>query len=307
VTADRAHPSGEFVLAIDFGGTKIALGTASPGGRMLETDRLETHAAGGAEQALGRALERAAEIVAATPGRCAAVAAVSPGVVRADGVMLAPNVPGWGELALPARLREALGVELTAVGNDVKAAALAELRWGSLRGADPGLLLNLGTGVAIGVVAGGEVLAGAHGAAGEVGYSLLGWDGAGAAVGRAPLEELAGGRALGERAGRVIGTAVSAADAFRHDDPAVRALVDEAMDALALMLANVAIAIDPARIAVGGGLMRSADVVLPALAARLEHAVPFPPEVVAARFTEDGALRGAMALAVDTYDTRSRP
>ena len=79
------------------------------------------------------------------------------------------------------------------------------------------------------------------------------------------------------------------------------------MDALALMLANVAIAIDPARIAVGGGLMRSADVVLPALATRLELAVPFPPELVAASFTEDGALRGAIALAVDTYDTRSRP
>jgi glucokinase len=303
----RPHTGAEFVLAIDFGGTKIALCTATPEGDVIESDRLETHAGLGAEQALRRTLERAAELADVTPGRCAAVSAVSPGIVRADGVLLAPNVPGWGELALPARLGEALSVELTTVGNDVKAAALAEARWGSLSGADPGLLLNLGTGVAIGVVAGGEVLVGAHGAAGEIGYSLIGVDGAGAGDGRAPLEELAGGRAIGERAGRVAATSLSAAEAFRHHDLAVRALVDEAIDVLALTLANVAIAIDPARIAVGGGLMRSADVVLPALASRLEGAVPFPPELVAARFIEDGALRGAIALAVDTYDTRRRP
>ena len=35
-----------------------------------------------------------------------AVSAVSPGIVYEDRVALAPNVPGWQELQLPALLRE---------------------------------------------------------------------------------------------------------------------------------------------------------------------------------------------------------
>jgi glucokinase len=57
--------------------------------------------------------------------------------------------------------------------------------------------------------------------------------------------------------------------------------------------------IDPARIAVGGGLMGSAERVLAALRRRVDQAAPFPPEVVAAHFTHDAALRGAIGLALD--------
>jgi glucokinase len=70
-------------------------------------------------------------------------------------------------------------------------------------------------------------------------------------------------------------------------------------------VANLAIALDPERVAVGGGLMAHAETILPALRERLATAVPFPPEVVAARFIQDGALRGAAALAIDAVGERS--
>ena len=54
----------------------------------------------------------------------------------------------------------------------MKAAAAAELRWGALAGCDPGIYLNLGTGLAAAIVAGGTVISGAHGASGEIGYNL---------------------------------------------------------------------------------------------------------------------------------------
>jgi len=44
--------------------------------------------------------------------------------------------------------------------------------------------------------------------------------------------------------------------------------------------------------------MSSGDVILPALAFRLEYAVPFPPEIVPARFLNDASLHGAIALAL---------
>jgi glucokinase len=299
-TAAHGH---DFVLGIDFGGTKIALATAALDGRLLESDRLDTEAANGAVQAVDRAVERARQLVSDTTrngGRCVAVSAVSPGIVYEDHVVLAPNVPGWEELRLPGLLRERFGLARVAVGTDVKAAAVAELRWGSLRGADPAILLILGTGLAAAVVVGGKVLHGANGAAGEIGYSLRSaGELQGVADGRAPLEEFAGGRAIGERASRLLGTTVTAADVFEHPDPRAGDLLEDALDAVAVEVANMAILIDPARIAVGGGLMSRSDVVLEAIERRLRAGVPFAPELVPAEFIQDGPLRGAIALALD--------
>lgn len=300
-TPERPSPDRDFVLGIDFGGTKMAIATAGLDGEPLESVLLETQAARGATQAVERALDRASDLVALTQrarsGRCLAVGAVSPGIVYADRVLLAPNVPGWEELGLPRLLVEGLGHARTEVATDVKAAALAELRWGSLRDADPAILVVLGTGLAAAIVIGGEVLQGANGAAGEIGYSSLR---ATNGDGRAPLEEIAGGRAIGERGSRLLGGTLTAADVFAHEDPAARALVEEALAELAVHVANMAIVVDPARIAVGGGLMSHRQHVLAALEQRLRSTVPFPPELVPARFIHDGSLRGAIALALDT-------
>jgi predicted NBD/HSP70 family sugar kinase len=293
-----------FVLGLDFGGTKIDVGAAALDGRLLASDRIDTDASRGAEQAVERAVRLARELAertaAATDGVCVGVGAVSPGIVREERVLLAPNVPGWGELALPAVLGEQLEVESVTVGNDVNAAALAEARWGALRGADPGLLVSLGTGIAAGIVIGGKVFTGAHGAAGEIGYSLRHpADDIGFARGHAPLEEFVGGRAIGDRAGQVVGERLSAADAFRRQD-LPSGFIEETLAELSMHIANMAIVLDPARIAVGGGLMAHGEVILRALRRRLEVAVPFPPTVEPATFLHDGGLHGAVALALDS-------
>ena len=296
-----AGSGADFVLGIDFGGTKVALAAAAAvGGEILATTRLPTNAADGAAQALERSLDAARALIDTTAGQCVAVGAVSPGIVQPDRILLAPNVPGWDALALPDALRDGLAVANVAVGNDVKAATLAEARWGSLRGADPGLLVTLGTGVAAGIVVGGQVLAGANGAAGEIGYALRGpQDTTGAADGRAPLEEFVGGRAIGERGSSLLGRPMSAADVFASGDPAARALIEETLAELATHVTNLVIALDPARVAVGGGLMSHGDLVLDALQHRLRFAVPFPPELVPAAFVQDGSLRGALALGLE--------
>ncbi len=293
----------DFVVAIDFGGTKIAVAIADLMGELLEQSRIETDASGGALQAIERALVSARSLMARgaelTGGRCLAAGVVSPGIILPDRVLLAPNVPGWEQLALRDAVRDGLEIAQVAVGTDVKAAAAAEIRWGSLQGVDPAVFLSLGTGVAAALVIGGQVLTGAHGASGEIGYNLRGVaDEKGVADGQAPLEEAIGGRAIGERGSQLLGGNLSAAEIFASPDVRARALVDEVLAELAVHVANLAILIDPARIAIGGGLMGSGERILGALATRLRFAVPFPPEVMVARFVHDGALRGAVALAL---------
>ena len=295
----------DFVLAIDFGGTKIAIATAGTAGDMLKQTRLDTHASQGAQQLLERTTLAARNLIERTAaevgGRCVAAGVSTPGVVHDDGVLLSPNIPGWEHVSLRETIRAALDIP-TVVANDVKAAAMAEALWGALKGADPAVFLSLGTGIASALLIGGRVVTGAHGASGEIGYNLRSvLDTSGAAQARAPLEEAVGGRFIGERASLLLGEPLSAADVFARTDIRARFLVDEALAELATHVANLAILIDPARVAVGGGLMRSGDVILHALAFRLGYAVPFPPEIVPARFLNDASLYGAIALALQDF------
>jgi glucokinase len=293
----------DFVVAIDFGGTKIAVATADTTGSILKQARLDTHASQGAQQVLERTLVTAHELiertVAEAGGQCVAVGVVTPGIVHDNGVLLSPNIPGWEQVSLRETMRAGLHIPTVVAENDVKAAAMAEVLWGALKGADPAVYLSLGTGIAAAIVIGGRVVTGAHGASGEIGYNLRSvLDTSGAAQGRAPLEEAISGRFIGERASLLLGEPLSTADVFAHSDIRARFLVDEMLAELATHVANLAILIDPARIAVGGGLMSSGDVILRALAFRLGYAVPFPPEIVPARFLNDASLHGAIALAL---------
>lgn len=291
----------EYVLAVDFGGSKAGLAIVDASGTVLAGDRLPIHAERGAEQAVARTIEVARTLIADI-GEAALLGSgvASPGIVLRDRVLLAPNVPGWSRLHLQELFENALGVPATCA-TDVKAAALAEARWGHLHGVQTGMHVNLGTGLALAVVVDGSVLTGAHGAAGEFGYNLrLADDHAAPHDDRAPLEERVGGGAIGTR-GRAVGGTGDAASVFAlaRTDSSARAFLDDALEELAVHIANAATLIDPARITVGGGMVGSADVVLPALKAVVDRAVPFPPELVTARFAQDGPLVGAAALAWD--------
>ncbi len=293
----------DFIAAIDFGGTKIAIATADTMGNLLRQARIDTLASQGAQQLLERTIATTQALIERTSaevaGQCIAVGVSTPGVVHDDGILLSPNIPGWESVPLRKTIRAGLHIPNVVVENDVKAAAMAEFLWGALKGADPAVFLSLGTGIASALVIGGRVVTGAHGASGEIGYNLRSvLDTSGAAQGRSPLEEAVGGRFIGERGSLLLREPLSAADMFAHTDLRARLLVDEALTELATHVANLAILIDPARIAVGGGLMRSGDVILQALALRLGYAVPFPPELVPAKFLQDASLYGAIALAL---------
>ena len=120
---------------------------------------------------------------------------------------------------------------------------------------------------------------------------------------RTMLEDRVSGQGIGARASRQPGRAgrLTAADVFAGGpgDAELSVLITEFADELAYHLVNLAIAIDPVRIAVGGGLVRSWDQIGPRLDRALSSGPPFAPELVLAHFPYDAPLLGAVALAVD--------
>jgi len=257
---------------------------------------------------LGRALDAARTLLAdvAADRPLAGIGAATFGIPYDDRVDLAPAIPGWDEIAFGMKLRAAFPGVALAMATDVKAAAAAENRWGVLAGYDPGIYLNLGTGLAAAIVAGGTVILGAHGAAGEIGYNLRSvedvWS---RADDRVTLEDLVSGRGLLAVAEGTFGRRIDAAALFTlaETDDAAERLVDAFIAELCQHVVNLAIAIDPQRIAVGGGMVRAWRRLGPALRGALDAAVPFPPDLVLSQFPYDAPLIGALALGVTAART----
>jgi glucokinase len=294
------------VLGLDFGGTKIAMMVCEPNGKRLASSTVAAVGELGARASFDRGIQAAWALLAdAAAGRDLAAVGVSTfGIPFDDRVELAPAISGWDKLAFGHELRAAFPGARVAMATDAKAAAQAEVRWGALAGFDPAIYLNLGTGLSAAIVTGGRVLAGMNGAAGEIGYNLRGAEDVGVPLAaRVPLEDMISGQALARRAAshHAHGQPVPAGEVFEagRDDVDLDRLVTDFVNELAFHVVNLAICVNPARIAVGGGMVRSWDRLRPGLEHALGAGVPFPPELVAARFPLDAPLIGAVALAVD--------
>jgi glucokinase len=294
------------LVAIDVGGTKTQIASYDTGTATLRRTRLDTHAHGlsgtAALQRLIAAARDCARLDGTTPPL--AIAAVFPGVVSEQRLLMAPNTPGWEGMDMYRELSDAFATRAITLDNDVKAGALAEHAWGGLHGADHALYLNIGTGLAAAAIIHGEVFRGFNGASLEIGYQLTpfldalpstqwrGWR-----DGVAPMESLFSGAALDALAQQALGPGKCAKDLFDSTQPHLQQELQRRIHALAAQLVNLAIAFDVERIAIGGGVNRQYPVLEPTLGQLLQRLVPFPPTLVSARFADDAPLWGALELA----------
>lgn len=270
-------------VGIDLGGTKI-YGVRLEGDDVAAEEKVKTPRSGGPLAVV----DAIGEVVARLDGPGEAVGVGAPGVVAHGVVKTAPNLPGWIEpFDLRAALSEALDGAPVTVDNDVNVGTLAELRAGAGRGSDELLAVFVGTGVGGGLVLGGEVRRGPTGLAGEIGHTVVhpggrtcGCGGQGhleAYAGRAGMEKRArelehDGRdtvlvELAKAKRMTSGVWAKALDA--HDDLAIE-LLDEAVEALGVGIANAVTLLDLRLVVIGGGL---ADRLGPSFVGRIEQAV----------------------------------
>jgi glucokinase len=282
-------------LAIDFGGSKVAIALFESTGDISSRHRIDIDTDDDASSILASTAEACRKMLGDRVD--VVIGAVSPGVVLDDRILLAPNVSGWRDVWLKRSLTAALDGRAVAVGNDVKAAAAAEVEWGALRGIDPGVYVNLGTGIAAALVIGAKVVTGANGAAGEIGYNAS----------TRPdelLEEIVGARSIVRRAQATGLRCSSPGDVFAavSSSPEVKSLIDDLVYELVAQLRPIVHLVDPKRIVFGGGLTGSASVFLPMLQTSLSVATGPTPELMIAGFGVESSLHGARLLGLATVE-----
>ncbi|CAH0221598.1 MULTISPECIES: ROK family protein [unclassified Microbacterium] len=304
---ERGIGPGAPVLAFDVGGTDIksalfdADGTAL-GLRRTPTPPLGADPAGAVIEELARLSD---ELRAQHPHVVPEAGGfVVPGIVDADAglVVFASNL-GWRDAPLRALAAERLQLPI-ALDHDVRSASWAEHELGGARAHDDVVVLIIGTGIAGAVLIGGQPYT-AGGYAGEIGHAPIadvpprGNAMLCACGAYGCLETVASAGAIARRYAAETGTAPDGARAViaraLAGDPVAARIWDDALDALALALAQLASILAPEAIVIGGGLSRAGDVLFDELRTRLAARLSFHrlPQLVPAQLGGDAGLLGA--------------
>jgi len=169
----------DWVVGVDLGATKTALGLIDPQDRIVAYRRIPTNADDGPQAVVERIAQSVAELEREIPGgrRIAAVGVCSPGPIDHQAGMIVdpPNIPGLHNAPLRQMLAERLNLApcRTSLEHDAKAAALGEFHYGAGRGERSMVYIVVGTGVGAAIIIDGQLYRGSHNSAGEVGHITL--------------------------------------------------------------------------------------------------------------------------------------
>lgn len=270
----------KYCFGIDVGGTTVKLGLFDTEGTVLDKWEIKTRSENGgvnvlpdiAEAVKGKMEEKGietADVVGAGIG--------VPGPVTNDGYINKAVNLGWNErFNVEEKLSSLLGLPVKA-GNDANVAALGEMWKGGGAGAENVVFVTLGTGVGGGIIIGGKIVTGSHGAGGEIGHIHVEdneTDSCGCGN-HGCLEQYASATGVvriankllketeedtvlrnGEVSAKTVFDAVKAGDAF-----AIK-VAEQFGKYLGTALANISAIVDPEVFVIGGGVSKAGDVLL---------------------------------------------
>jgi glucokinase len=313
-----------FVLGVDVGGTKIAVGAVRGA---AAHNRVEHPTELSSTSALLDGLEATVREVISTAGSPEAIGVGVPSQIEysTGRVETSVNIPLTG-VSLRSELGRRFGVPVF-VDNDANCAALAEAQ---LVPCDNVVMLTLGTGVGGGVIVGGRIFRGAHGLGAELGHFSVNADGP-HCPGNCPnsgcLEAYCSGQALerdatelaedkpGSRLSHAIGDdgKVSGRElvtAAEEGDPDALLIFDRFGRMLGVGIAGYVNVFQPELLVIGGGLSRASHLyfqrALQEAAARALPALWRRVKVSLARGGADAGVIGAGVLAAQEIQNGHR-
>jgi len=177
------------------------------------------------------------------------------------------------------------------VDNDLKQAALGEAWFGLGKNCSNLVVLAIGTGIAASTVVNGEVTRGANARQGELGWMVPGPSFLGRKYhGFGPLETEASGPGILNRAKEIIKkmeaevdinelTSESVFIAAKQGEEWAKRCIDETLDYLAILIANIMAFYDPDLIILSGGVSRSSEMIIPEIHKRIDGCVLTIPNI----------------------------
>ena len=288
-------------VTIDVGGTKTLVAAFRDGeDRPYRREQFPTDANRGPGRFLDELIRTCEGILEGEPVRCWGLCTAG-AVDSANGVLLQSQNMGWMNVDLYGPLGCRFG-KAGIVENDCNASAYGE--W-SVRGdMDPLVYVTVSTGIGMGLVANGELIRGAHHAAGEVGHTIIVPDGPRCACGRRGcLQAVAGGNGLAEQIKERTGEEIAVEEIIRRADRGESPFVETVSSAAGVLgraLGNIIDTLDPAILVIGGSLGKNVCYCKQVVASIQENYYRLPgkgPKVERSRVEPNAGIVGTLLLA----------
>ncbi|WP_216830083.1 ROK family glucokinase [Alkalihalobacterium elongatum] len=163
----------KWFVGVDLGGTTIKLAFIDPYGDIVYKGEVPTNTTNGGGEIttdIAKWIDQSLEHLGQTKDQLHSIGMGAPGFINMETgyIYHAVNI-GWKDFHLKDRLEMDTGLPVI-VDNDANIAALGEMWRGAGDGAKNLLCVTLGTGVGGGIIANGNILHGVNGMAGEIGH-----------------------------------------------------------------------------------------------------------------------------------------
>lgn len=307
-------------IGIDLGGTTVKLGLFCEDGTLIEKWEIPTRTEENGKYILSDIADSIREKLetAGISGEEVLGAGLGvPGPVLPGGYVEALVNLGLRDINPQKELYELLGVPVYC-GNDANVAALGEFWQGGGSGYGSIVAVTLGTGVGSGIILNGEILTGSNGMGGELGHMPVNRDEAELCNcgGRGCVEMYASATGLVRLAKRHLAvseelsvlrvsgkfTAKDVLDAAKAGDELAEAVVDEAMNYLAVGLTMMTYSVDPEVYVIGGGVSKAGEYLLDKLRAHYDRYINLSTKrakICLATLGNDAGIYGAAKLVLN--------
>ena len=282
----------KYAFGVDIGGTTCKIGFFETAGVLLDKWEILTNTANAGATILSdvaRAIEDKLVASSVEKEDVQGIGVGVPGAVTEYSTVHGCENLGWETVEVARDLGQLTGLPVKAE-NDANMAVLGEMWKGGAAGSKNVLLATLGTGVGAGIISDGRIVTGFAGGAGEIGHMVVDYNETEqCSCGKyGCLEQYASATGIVRLAKRraaklrrvrcahgteVVGamygaedmsalTAKDIFDAAKTGDTDALAVVDEMSKILGIALANVACALNPEVIVIGGGVSKAGDILI---------------------------------------------
>lgn len=269
-------------IGIDVGGTNVKIALVDEG-KIIYSNRVPTYAKMGYEYTVNNIKQAIKDLMKETNTEAKDIQGIGfdfPGQVdcKTGVVKLAPNIPGWVNVPIAQMIEEEFNIP-TRIDNDVRCAALGELKFGAGRGCENFICITVGTGIGSGIVINGKVVRGASNAAGELGHIKLQMQGgpicgcgdtgcleafaSGPSIVAMAQDYIRGGkstkfREMAAAEGGEI-TPYMVAKAAEAGDPVAKRIFEIVGEYIGIGLTSVINLLNPEKVIIGGGVAEAGD------------------------------------------------
>lgn len=236
-----------------------------------------------------------------------------------------PNLPGtWPHIPLRDTIKGLTGLP-TALLNDVRSITNGEWRYGAGRGVDTIAVFAIGTGIGGGLVINGRLHLGLGGTGGELGHTMIDFNGPTCGCGNnGCLETYASGPAIAALGMKAVSqgrtTKISElcnydlnritpkliADAAQAGDEIAKDIYEKAGFYIGIAAANVCAAIGPQRIIIGGGVAKAGELLLDPIRRTVRERVHVMPvdrvEIIPSQLGDNAGIIGVACWAAHSGD-----